>query len=63
MIRETTALGAAYLAGLAAGVWNSMEELKQQWSCDRVFEPQMPEKTRNQKKEGWERAVRGSLGN
>jgi len=36
---ETTALGAAYLAGLAVGFWSSIEEIKQQWSVDRIFEP------------------------
>lgn len=38
-VLETTALGAAYLAGLAVGYWNNLDELRQQWSVDRVFEP------------------------
>ena len=42
MIRETTALGAAYLAGLAVGMWNSVEEIKRGWILDRMYEPQMP---------------------
>ena len=41
MIRETTALGAAYLAGLAVGVWDSLDEIRAQWTLDRLYEPQM----------------------
>ncbi len=40
-IRETTALGAAYLAGLGVGVWDSLDEIKKLWECDIVYEPQM----------------------
>ena len=40
-IRETTALGAAYLAGLATGVWKSREEISHLWSCNQLFEPKM----------------------
>lgn len=39
-ITETTALGAAYLAGLAVGYWKNIDEIKQQWQVDRVFEPE-----------------------
>jgi glycerol kinase len=41
-ITETTALGAAYLAGLAVGFWKSSQEISAQWRVDRLFEPQMP---------------------
>lgn len=56
-IIETTALGAAYLAGLAVGYWRSMEEIQQQWKVDREFEPQMPEEKRDQLAGGWARAI------
>ena len=45
-IRETTALGAAYLAGLGVGVWDSLDEIKKLWECDIVYEPQMSEDQR-----------------
>lgn len=62
VIRETTALGAAYLAGLAVGVWHDQEELKQLWRCDTVFAPKMDGADREQKLRGWEKAVGRSLG-
>lgn len=55
---ETTALGAAYLAGLAAGVWKDTEELEALWVRERVFEPQMAEQTREDLFAGWKQAVR-----
>lgn len=55
---ETTALGAAYLAGLAVGVWKSLEELEQFWRAGRVFEPAMPEDRRETLWQGWKHAVR-----
>ena len=58
MIRETTALGAAYLAGLATGVWKNREEIQQQWTLDKVFEPQMLPETRGRLYAGWQDAVR-----
>jgi glycerol kinase len=59
-ITETTALGAAYLAGLAVGFWNGTDDLKGQWQLDRKFEPQStPEDTRRLI-EGWKRAVRAA---
>ncbi len=57
-IIETTALGAAYLAGLAVGYWKDMEEIQKQWQVDRIFEPAMEEEERNQLSKGWQRAVR-----
>jgi glycerol kinase len=61
MIRETTALGAAYLAGLAVGVWKDLEEIKNLWSCDVLFEPNMPDTKRRQLLRGWDKAVGRSL--
>ena len=55
---ETTALGAAYLAGLAVGVWRGTEELESLWIRDRVFEPQMSESRRRSCIAGWRHAVR-----
>ncbi len=60
-IRETTALGAAYLAGLATGVWKSQEEIKQLWSCDVTFSPDMEEERRQKLLAGWHKAVGRSL--
>ena len=62
VIRETTALGAAYLAGLAVGVWNSTDELKKLWRCDTVYTPNMPQAVRMEKRRGWDKAVGRSLG-
>ena len=56
-IRETTALGAAYLAGLATGVWKSREEITHLWSCNQLFEPKMGETQREELLEGWHKAV------
>ena len=56
-IRETTALGAAYLAGLAAGVWESREELSRLWRCDPTFSPAMDARHRERLLADWHRAV------
>lgn len=60
-ITETTALGAAYLAGLAVGFWNSIDELQQQWQIDKTFEPEMNDDERNNLKHGWQRAVNATI--
>ncbi len=60
-ITETTALGAAYLAGLATGYWNSVDELQQQWKADKKFEPQMNDETRDALQSGWARAVKAAM--
>jgi len=60
-ITETTALGAAYLAGLATGFWESQEELFRIWKVDRVYKPQMSLEKRERLVEGWKRAVQRSL--
>jgi glycerol kinase len=54
---ETTALGAAYLAGLATGVWKSTAEVEQFWRADKVFEPQMDATRREELFAGWKKAV------
>ncbi|MBC7224749.1 MAG: glycerol kinase GlpK [Anaerolineae bacterium] len=56
-VGETTALGAAYAAGLAAGVWDGLDALRQNWGVDRVFEPQWDEARREAGYAGWLRAV------
>ncbi|MBC19592.1 MAG: glycerol kinase [Planctomycetaceae bacterium] len=56
-ITETTARGAAFLAGLGVGFWNNREEITTLWECDRVFEPQMAETERGQRYGSWQRAV------
>ena len=61
VVRETTALGAACLAGLAVGVWRDLGELRSHWRCDRVFEPSMEEAERVRRTEGWHKAVGRSL--
>ena len=60
-IAETTALGAAFLAGLAVGVWDDLDELKDLRRVDRIFRPVMAEDVRVQMREGWKRAVRRTL--
>ena len=61
-VTETTALGAAYLAGLAVGFWESQEELAQKWALERAFEPQMSEDQREQLYADWKRAVERAQG-
>ena len=56
-VRETTALGAAYLAGLAAGFWRDREEIAQLWQCDTDFSPRMAEDERIRLRHNWDRAV------
>jgi glycerol kinase len=56
-ITETTALGAAYLAGLAVGFWKSKGEISQYWSINRKFKPEMDEEERNKLYNGWKKAV------
>ena len=55
---ETTALGAAYLAGLAVGYWEGLDDIKQNWKVSRVFKNQMEESRRRELLKGWKRAVR-----
>ena len=59
---ETTAIGAAYLAGLAVGYWKDKEDVVKNQSIDRVFEPQMSEEDRHAKRRGWNKAVKYAYG-
>ena len=61
VIRETTALGACYLAGLAAGVWKDRAELKQLWRCDTLYQPDMEADIRARLLAGWDKAVGRSM--
>jgi glycerol kinase len=61
-IRETTALGVAYLAGLATGVWRDQEELRQLWACDVIYQPRIEVSERERLLNNWHRAVERSLG-
>jgi glycerol kinase len=54
---ETTSLGAAYLAGLAVGYWESKEDVLENWQIDQTFEPQMEEEKRSQLLAGWKKAI------
>jgi glycerol kinase len=60
-IAETTALGAAYLAGLAVSYWKDKEEIAQKWKVDKEFSPNMNEKTKEKLYKGWKKAVSRSL--
>jgi glycerol kinase len=62
VVQETTALGAASLAGLATGYWEGQEEVPRTWALDREFTPRMPEYERDALYRGWKRAVERSLG-
>jgi len=61
IISETTALGAAYLAGLAVGYWESQEEIAKQWAIDNKFEPGMSDCEREKLYEGWKKAVHAAM--
>jgi len=57
VVRETTALGAAYLAGLTTGFWQSADEVKAKWQCDTTFKPNMDGGRREELIAGWHKAV------
>ena len=59
---ETTAMGAAYLAGLAVGYWKDKEAVGKNRVADKVFVPQLEEHERKEKIRGWEKAVKCSFG-
>ena len=61
-VKETTGLGAAYLAGLAVDYWDSLKEIKELWRGERIFEPEMDEKRRNKLYKGWKEAVKRAMG-
>ena len=60
-VTETTALGAAYLAGLAVGFWNNIDEIQGQWQEDMAFDPSMTADERTVLTKGWQRAVRSAI--
>jgi glycerol kinase len=62
VVAETTALGAAYLAGLAIGYWDGLDDIESNWALDRRFEPSMPVDRRQSLLHGWHRAVERSSG-
>ncbi|WP_026684976.1 glycerol kinase GlpK [Heyndrickxia coagulans] len=61
VVSETTALGAAYLAGLAVGYWESREEIARQWKVERKFEPSLAEKEREALYGGWKKAIHATI--
>ncbi len=61
-VPETTALGAAYAAGLATGFWKNTDDLRKNWKADKQWEPKMSESDRNRLHERWQQAVQRSLG-
>jgi glycerol kinase len=61
VVGETTALGAAYLAGLAVGYWDSLDDVRRNWALDREFAPQMEPEQRGRLYAGWRKAVQRSL--
>jgi glycerol kinase len=61
MITETTALGAAYLAGLAVGYWKNSSDIQQQWKADKIFTPSLDDDKRTELIRGWHRAVSASI--
>jgi glycerol kinase len=61
VVGETTALGAAYLAGLAVGYWDSLDDVRRNWALDREFAPQMGLEERERLYAGWQKAVKRSL--
>ena len=60
LVSETTALGAAYLAGLATGYWESMDEIEKIWGAEKTFEPSGDRAAMEEKYQGWKRAVERS---
>ena len=58
---ETTAMGAAYLAGLAVGYWKDQNEIRKNWAIDRTFTPAITEEERAKKLKGWNKAVKYAL--
>ncbi|WP_368297090.1 glycerol kinase GlpK [Cytobacillus firmus] len=61
VINETTALGAAYLAGLAVGFWKSQEDIAEQWAIDQSYHPSMDDQVRENLYQGWKKAVKAAI--
>ncbi len=62
VVAETTALGAAYAAGLAVGFWENLDDLRKNWAVDKVWEPKMDPETRERLYKGWLKAVERTFG-
>lgn len=62
LVKETTALGAAFVAGLAVGVWKDLAEIKSLWAEEKRFVPQMDAKLREKYLKGWKKAIGKSIG-
>ena len=60
-VKETTALGAAYAAGLATGFWDGLDALKANWDKDRTFEPGWNQARREEGYKGWKKAVKRAM--
>ena len=63
MVTETTALGAAYLAGLAVGYWDDISEIQKQWQINKIFEANMDNEKRMSLATGWKNAVKSTISN
>jgi glycerol kinase len=61
VVVETTAIGAAYLAGLAVGFWGSLEEIQAQWQMETIFSPSMSDANRNERAHGWQKAIGAAI--
>jgi glycerol kinase len=61
-VAETTALGAAYLAGLAVGYWKDLSDVADNWALDQEFKPDMPATEREERYGQWRQAVERTLG-
>ena len=61
VVAETTALGAAYAAGLAVGFWNTTDELRENWNEDKRWQPQWTDEQRQTGYAGWQKAVQRTL--
>jgi len=61
VVVETTAIGAAYLAGLAVGFWSSLDEIQAQWQMETVFSPSMSDTNRNERALGWQKAIGAAI--
>ena len=59
-VTETTALGAAYLAGLAIGYWENMEAIQEQWQVDKIFTPAIDDTKRQSSSKEWHRAIKAA---
>ena len=61
VVVETTAIGAAYLAGLAVGFWGSLEEIQAQWQMETIFSPSMSDANRKERAHGWQKAIGAAI--